>query len=139
MGLSTADANYMLGARFGGSAATIPTSYLVGLSSTPPQDDGTGITEPTDSAYARVTIANNTTTWATPSGRLVTTAIQINFATPTADRTNIGYWFLLDAATPFRLCAAGRFAQAMTVPSGAQCFIAVGGISIRVPASTLQL
>lgn len=42
-----------------GSAS--PATWWLGLSTTTPNDDGTGFTEPVGGAYARVSITNNTT------------------------------------------------------------------------------
>lgn len=44
-----------------------PGTLYVSLSSTIPVQNGTNFTEPTDSTYARVGVANNTTNWVTPA------------------------------------------------------------------------
>lgn len=38
-----------------------PTTWWLGLSTTQPNDDGTGFTEPVGAGYARVTVTNNAT------------------------------------------------------------------------------
>lgn len=78
---------------FGGQALPVPASYDIGLSSTRPGDDGSGITEPTGNGYARVTVANNLTTFAAadPASRSKTNAATITFPTVTAVDTPDGW------------------------------------------------
>lgn len=51
----------LLRQQFGAVAADVPTSYAFALTTTVPDDEGLGYTEPTDAAYARITLTNNTT------------------------------------------------------------------------------
>lgn len=56
----------MLQGQYGLVATTAPATYYAGLSTTAPTDNnGTGITEPTDANYARVAVTNNTTNFTT--------------------------------------------------------------------------
>ena len=48
---------------FGSNAYAPPTNWYVLASSTPINADGTGATEPTDPAYARIVINNNNASW----------------------------------------------------------------------------
>lgn len=102
--LSDADANNELNVRFGGAASNAPATYYLGLSSTEPQPDGTGITEPTASAYARVAITNDATHWPNAAGRVKSNGLAITFPTPgttpvTDDWGDVLYWVLWDHAT----------------------------------------
>lgn len=86
--------------QFGDGATTrAPAIWYLGLSSTTPNDDGTGFTEPSTGAYARVAVTNNTTNFPaaiTTSG--VTTksnGAKFTFPNPTANwglMTHYG-WF----------------------------------------------
>jgi hypothetical protein len=108
----------------------------VGLSSTPPADDGSNITEPTDPAYARPTIANNLTTFSTATARECHIQIDVPFPAPTTTPYDVGYFFLRDP-TSGRMCDSGRFAERLTVPVGTPCRIPAGVMSFLSPPSTL--
>lgn len=50
--------------QFGGGATTwAPATWYIGLSTTTPNEDGTGFTEPVGGSYARVGLTNNATNW----------------------------------------------------------------------------
>lgn len=93
---------------FGKATYTAPTHIFVGLSSTTPNPDGTGVTEPAGNGYARVSTAPtdwNSATAATPS--VVTNLNPVTFpqATggPWAAGANLTYFVLYD------LSSAGNF------------------------------
>lgn len=67
-------ANRNLNYDFGKTEYTPPNTWYIGLSTTPILKDGTGYTEPTDSAYARVALTNNKTdfTVATDGSLIIT-------------------------------------------------------------------
>lgn len=77
-----------------------PTTWYLGLSTTPPNDDATGFTEPSSGAYARVAVTNNTTNF--PAAQTIDGVTQksngakFTFSNPTATWGQIGYygWFL---------------------------------------------
>lgn len=79
---------------FKGTAYTQPTHLYVGLSTTDLLADGSGITEVTGSAYARV--LNDT--W-TVSGNEVTNGAAVTFAKATGSWGTPIQWFLADALT----------------------------------------
>lgn len=60
----TAFANSVLNWLFGGGTLNQPTHVKIGLSTTTPQDDGTGVTEPSSNGYAQ----GNFDTWNAASG-----------------------------------------------------------------------
>lgn len=62
MGATSARERAIADSQFGGGATTwAPANWYVGLSTTTPANDGTGFTEPSGNAYARVTMVNNAT------------------------------------------------------------------------------
>lgn len=108
--------------QFGGGATSwAPGTWWLGLSSTAPNDDGTGFTEPSGGSYGRVAILNNTTNFPAAviaAGNLVTKAngAKFTYANPTATWGLMGwygffvavsgglpqYWNQLDAAITVR-------------------------------------
>ena len=63
---------------FGNIAYTPPDPIYVGLSSTPINEDGTGITEPVGMGYARVPLDNNLTTWNSATAGTLTESVKSN-------------------------------------------------------------
>lgn len=95
--LSTTTLHDVQDALFGGQALTIPVSHRIVLSTTEPQDDGSGITEPTENGYAPVVVDNDLTTWAVAADRSKTNAITIAFPEVTDSDSDDGWgdlgWF----------------------------------------------
>lgn len=64
-----------------------PATWYIGLSTTQPNDDGTGFTEPVGGSYARKAVTNNVTNWpaAATVGGVTTKAngTKITFVDPT--------------------------------------------------------
>lgn len=75
----------------------------MGLSTTTPNDDGTGFTEPIGNAYARVSITNNVTNWPAASTAASVTSksngTAITFPNPTGTWGLIGFWGLFTASS----------------------------------------
>lgn len=62
MGASNDRERAIADSQFGGGATSwAPATWYLGLSTTQPNDDGTGFTEPVGLGYARVAITNNAT------------------------------------------------------------------------------
>lgn len=86
--------------QFGGGASTwAPATWYLGLSTTIPNDDGSGFTEPSTGSYARVAVTNNATNF--PAAQTIDgdtrkwNGIKLTFANPTGTWGLIGYygWF----------------------------------------------
>jgi len=77
--------NAVLNEAFGAVAYSAPANLFIGLSTTPIAAAGTGITEPSGGSYARVSVANNTTNWATVSNQTKRNSTAITFPTATAN------------------------------------------------------
>lgn len=87
--------NCIAGNLFGSKTTpALPTEYYIGLSSTPPKADGTGVTEPsTGAGYARVKLTN----LSEPDGGVVSNTESINFNESTAAWGTIPYFVVYDA------------------------------------------
>lgn len=114
---------------FNKAVYTAPTIY-VGLSSTAPADDGTGVTEPSGGGYARVATAS--TDWNSASGGQITNANDITFPQATADWGTMSYIVLYDAASAGNLLAYAALTTAKTVQNGDTAQFAAGDITITL-------
>jgi hypothetical protein len=116
-----------------GAFASAPAKYL-GLSSTDPGTDGSGITEPSTGGYARqLTAASD---WSAPSAAspaVSTNANAISFGTLSADwlsGATIAYCFLADASTSGHVLYKGTIATPKAFLNGDGCTFAVGALAL---------
>jgi hypothetical protein len=122
---------------FGGTAYTVPTTLYVGLSTTTPSANGTGVTEPSGGGYARVAVTNNTTNWA-PAGTQPSTGQQqinntaITFPSATASWGTVTYVVIYDAPTGGNLLAFGALTTSQTINSGDTASFAAGALTITL-------
>lgn len=125
-------ANKLLDHQTGKAAYTMPTVY-VGLSSTTPALGGTGITEPSGGAYARV--ATSGATWASAASGSTSNAAAITFPTASADwvsGANLTYGVMYDAASAGNVLGYGAMTVAKNVLNGDTMSIAIGGLTITM-------
>lgn len=116
----------------GKTAFTQPTVF-VGLSSTAPTENGTGITEPTGGSYARV--ATSGATWSTATTGSTNNASAITFPTATADwvaGANFTHVVLFDAASGGNFLAQGQITTPKPVLNGDTASFAIGNITINL-------
>ena len=126
MSFSNRTAQALLNSLFGktsnfGALAAAPPIY-VGLSSTAPAEDGTGVTEPSTGSYVRV--ATSAATWnaatnADPS--VVSNAAAITFPTATADwlaGVNLTHLVFFDAAAAGNVLGSTALTVAKPVLDG---------------------
>jgi hypothetical protein len=99
MAVVISKANTILDLLFGQTAFSNLSTMYMGLSSTTIQNDGTGATEPSGGAYARVAITNNKTNWGTASAASLSNAVAVTFTESTASWGTITYVFLAAGAT----------------------------------------
>lgn len=90
--------------QFGGGATTwAPATWYLGLSTTLPNEDGSGFTEPVGGSYARVAITNNATNFpaaVTSSGTTTkSNGIKFTFPNPTGTWGAIVYYGFFTAST----------------------------------------
>lgn len=134
--LSDGFANDMLNTLFGGVATTAPATYYVGLSTTQPTDAGTGITEPSTGAYARVAVTNNTTNFPNASARAKSNGTAITFPSPTGTWGTVKWAVLYTASTGGTFCGWGELSEAISPVSGGSApTIPIGGLLINAPGS----
>lgn len=117
-------ANGQLDAQYGSGT---PATLYCALSTTTPASDGTGFTEPSGGAYARVAVANNATNFPAASAHAKHCAINITFPAATASWGTISWAGWYDAATGGTLRAAGPLGTPQAVTSG---------ITLTFPATT---
>jgi hypothetical protein len=86
---------------FGDSATKMGTPIEIGLSTTEPNGDGTGITEPGGGSYARVSVANTDAEWSlSVAGDSVENVNELQFPQATAGWGIIGWFVLYQSGTP---------------------------------------
>lgn len=119
---------------FGKATYTAPAHIFVGLSSTTPNPDGTGVTEPSGNGYARVSTAPtdwNSATNATPS--VVTNANTVTFPQATGGSwvagANLTYFVLYDASSAGNFLGYGALDVAKPVVQNDTASFAAGALS----------
>ena len=113
----------------GSTAFTQPTTYYLGVSTTATQKDGSGITEPIDGAYARISITNNKTNFDTSVLGSLTNLIEFLFPESTVDWGTITHWFLSDAASGGNIWFQGTLTSSRNVESETILVLPVGSFS----------
>lgn len=109
------------------------TEFWVGLSSTMPAQDGTGVSEPTGGNYARVQIAEFTD----PVDGTIKNVSALEFNRSSAvwfDSDNKArYWVLFDGSTSAAtLLSSGELDEAKTIESNTSITIAAETLSITL-------
>ena len=113
-----------------------PPTFYVGFSSTQPNPDGTGVTEPAGGAYARVATAASdwdTATSADPS--VVDNVNDFTFNVATADWLSgnvLTHGVLYDAATSGNMLGFGVLSTAKAILDGDQAIIKAGDLQIKL-------
>jgi len=115
---------------FGKTSYVPPTTLYLGLSTTTIAAGGTGITEPSGGAYARVAMTNNKTTWGTASGGAVANAAEFSFPEATASWGTITYAFFSDAASGGNLVTFGALTSSRLVENTTTLTLGIGGCTI---------
>lgn len=109
--------------QFGGGATTwAPATWFLGLSTTTPNGDGTGFTEPVGGSYARVSITNNATNFPVASTSSGTTSkasgIAFTFANPTGTWGIVTYWGFFTASSGGTPEYTGQLDTPITIKNG---------------------
>jgi len=99
----------------GKTAYTMPTAYL-GLSTVDPEDDASGLAEPSGGSYARVATAG--ADWNAASGGSISNAQDITFPEATGDWGTCTHFALFDAASGGNMLAHGSLASSKHIESG---------------------
>lgn len=107
-------------------------SDWVGLSTTVPDDDSTGATEPVGGGYARVELPRTTDSWQAPAGRQIVTADDVTWGEATDDWGVLLAWVLFDAETAGDPVVSGRLND-IDVFDGDRPTLVAGSITITAP------
>ena len=113
----------------GKTSFTMPTAY-VALSITDPQDDGSGLSEPSGGSYARVQTSGSD--WNAASSGSITNAEDISFPTATDSWGTISHFALMDASSGGNMLAHGSLTTEKAVGSGDTLKFAAGDITITL-------
>jgi hypothetical protein len=132
MAITYYSANRILDRNFGGTAYTPPATYYFGLSTTTVQIDGTGATEPSGNAYARVAFVNDKTNWGTASNSALTNSQAIQFVESTGSWGTITYVFMADALTSGNIWWYDVLTPARTIASATTFLFAIGSIIVQM-------
>ncbi|MDD4308407.1 MAG: hypothetical protein PHU53_06335 [Thermoplasmata archaeon] len=120
----------------GAVSPTIPATYYFGLSTTSIADAGTGYTEPSTSgtAYARVAVDNNKTTFGNAAANSITTLISISFPESTASWGTITNVFIADASAvgTGNILYSGTLSLPTAVASGTVFYFGAGGVTFTL-------
>lgn len=132
MSITSFQSNKILDRNFGNTSFTVTSPMYVGLSTTPLALDGTGATEPSGGSYARVSIANNKTTWSTAADGVLSNDISIEFPESTASWGVITSVFIADASTSGNAMFFEVLDSSRTVADDTTVLFAAGGFEIQM-------
>jgi hypothetical protein len=136
MGLATTEKNGLLDHWMGHSSYTPKTTFYVGLSTTTPTESGSGVTEPSGGAYARVAVTKSNFLTAA-SGELVSNS-HVTFPEATADWGTCTHFVIYDAATAGNFMDYGKLVDSgdnptsLNVVTGYIARILSGRLKIRI-------
>lgn len=120
---------------FSDAAYTIPATLYVGLSTTAINNDGTGITEPSGNAYARVAVTNNATNWPAATGgnpASKSNGTAVTFPTATGSWGTVVAFFIADASTAGNVLAYGSLTVNQTITTNDTASFAIGNLTITL-------
>lgn len=132
MAVTYYSSNRILDRNFGGTAYSPPSSYFFGLSTTAIQIDGTGATEPSGGAYARVALVNDKTNWGTASNGSLTNSTAVTFVESTASWGTITTVFISDALTSGNIWFYDTLTPSRAVASATTVLFAIGAITVQM-------
>lgn len=135
MAITYYSGNRVLDYNFGNTSYSPPATYYFGLSTTTINIDGTGATEPSGGAYARVGLTNNKTNWGNASNASLTNSAAVQFTESTASWGTITYVFLSDASTSGNIYWFDALSPARTVASATTVLFAIGAITVQMTNS----
>ena len=124
--------NLVLNSILGGAVLTPPSNLYLGLSTTTIADDGTNITEPKGGNYARVSVANNSTSFPTVSNSTKQNGITISFQSATSSWGNIIDFFISDQLINGNILAYGTLTYPKDVTNGDILSFPVNGLTISL-------
>jgi hypothetical protein len=135
MAITYYSGNRVLDYNFGGTSYSVPSTLYFGLSTTSINIDGTGATEPSGGAYARVGLTNNKTNWGNASNASLTNSTAVQFTESTASWGTITTVFLSDALTSGNIWWYDTLSPARSVSSATTVLFAIGAVTVQMTNS----
>jgi hypothetical protein len=132
MPFTTYTDNALLNEVFGKTDYVAPATLYVGLSTTAPNIGGTGITEPSGSAYARVAVTNNVTNFPNAANGAKSNGTVVTFPTATGPWGTVTHFFISDLATGGNIIGYGILGTAQSVANGGTVSFAAGALTINL-------
>jgi hypothetical protein len=117
--------NAILNHWLGGATSTAPANVFFALFTANPTDSGGG-TEVTGGSYARVSVANNTTNFATTSTGVKSNTTAVNFPAATASWGTVVGMAVFDASSGGNMLVWADLVTAKAIASGDQPYFAAG-------------
>ena len=121
--------NKLLDEVLGKTDFVAPTNVYIGLFTVTPSDSGGG-TEVSGSAYARATVANNTTQWPNASGGSKSNGAVISFPQATGSWGTIVAFGIFDALTVGNLLYWGAISPSVAIAATDTASFAIGAIVV---------
>lgn len=107
----------------------LPAEYYIGLSSTAPNVNGTGVTEPAGAAgYARVKLSD----LGAPANGVVSNTADINFPESTASWGTVSHFVIFDAQNDGNLLMYGALSTARSIEPATVMTIKGGYLKLSV-------
>lgn len=110
---------------------SLPNTYYIGLSTTAPSADGSGVNEPSGGSYARVAL----TTLSVPEDGVVSNLQDIEFPESTEDWGTVTHFVLYDAANGGHLLMGDALAKPRTIQSENQLRFKAGTLKFSLRES----
>ena len=102
----------------GGVPPASPTTVYLALSTSEPQRDGTGVTEPSGGSYARKAITPSALVTSETDGVTFTSDVDITFTTATGTWGNITHGAVYDAITAGNMLYSWQWATPRSIDVG---------------------
>lgn len=132
MSITYTQANTILDEYFGKVTPTIPNTYYMGISTTSIQNDGTGVTEPSDVGYARVEVPNTKVSFANSSNGSLTNALEFEFPESQVSWGIITDFFLAGSSSGTDIKVFGKLANSRTVETGTVLVLEPNALQINL-------
>jgi len=121
--------NKILDHLIGKTSFVMPTVYI-GLSTADPDEDASGLAEPSGNGYARVTTSGGT--WSAASGGITSNVSAIDFPSATGSWGAVTHFVLFDALTNGNMLAYGELTAPETITSGKIVRFSIGQLTISL-------
>ena len=116
-----------------GSTTYVPSATLYfGLSTTTPQEDGTGITEPSGNNYSRVAVTNNITNFPNTSTSSMKNGIAITFPQASGAWGSCTHWVMMTASSGGTMLAYGALTTPKSPTNGDTLSFGVNSLIINL-------